>query len=213
MPSTGHHSNTSDTGTIMGVRAPVVFWAVFVSAVIPSAWFIGMSYLGLKDILLHLHSSYSETTLPYLTRHAESNDPSVVHDIVRAHLDFDTLSNRQARANSLLSTRTWLRFMSSGFGSILIFVGAIFLLSRIESSSNTVLSAGNQGAWLKLASSSPGILMVAIGAFLMVSPNFSGQVIDTRDPSPFLSSDMRQIPDISDRPNVRAFINDLAKED
>ena len=213
MKPTNHTSSLNDNATIMGIRSSVIFWAVFVSVVLPSAWFIYISYSGLNEIISSLNSAYSKTTIPYLAQHSEQRDTIIIHDIVRAHIDFDTLSNRQARANSLLATRTWLRFMSSGFGSVLIFVGAVFLLSRIESLSKTAISAQNANSIFHLTTSSPGIIMVLIGALLMISPNFSEQTIEVRDPKPLLAAQSTvQVPDVTNRKSTIEFINKLANQ-
>lgn len=163
---------------IMGVPARVVFWTVFIVAIAPSGWFVWTSVHGLQSIIEEIHKGNSRTTLNYLKEYTTANsETDSLKDVVRAHLELDTISNRQARANSALATRTWLRFMSSGFGSILIFVGAIFLLSKVESTSPISAAGQGAGSGFSFKSTSPGIVMVLIGAGLMISPNFASQKI------------------------------------
>ena len=167
---------------IMGIASRVVFWTVFAAAVVPSAWFVATSFFGLQKIVDHIHKSNSGTTLEYLGQQPSPDDDiATIQEIIRAHLEFDTIKNRQARANSALATRTWLRFMSSGFGSILILVGAIFLLSKVETRSESAATGHTIGAEFSIKSTSPGIIMVFVGAVLMVSPNYATQEIKAQD--------------------------------
>ena len=167
-----------------GFNPRFIFWVVFFISIIPCGWFIGASYVGLQQILSALNEpiASSDSILTYLSSHAE--DPELTPEVIRAHLEYHTIYNRQSRANSLLSTRTWLRFMSSVFGSVVTFIGAIFVLARIETSSDSTISAKN----ISLRSSSPGILMVGVGAALMISPNFAPQEIETRDGAVYVTS-------------------------
>ena len=167
---------------IMGVPSRVVFWLLFAVTIIPSGWFIGSSYFGLQDILQKLNSP-SNSTKTYLNELApDQNDNAViVREIIRAHLEIDVVQNRQARSNSFIATRTWLRFMSSAFGSILIFIGAVFLFSKVDTATATHISAKGENAGFSLKSTSPGIIMVFVGAILMISPNFATQEIETID--------------------------------
>ena len=167
---------------IMGIRSQVVFSSVFVVAVVPSAWFVWKSFGGLHDILDQMSVSYSTSTLGYLGHHEKAHgDIQIVREIVRTHLEFDTIQNRQSRANSSLATRTWLRFMSSGFGSILIFIGAIFLLAKIETSSTNAIEGRGGDLYFNFVSTSPGIIMVAFGVALMTIPNWVEQEIAVTD--------------------------------
>ena len=107
-----------------------------------------------------------------------------------------------------------MRFMSSGFGGILIFIGAIFLLSRIETSSESTVSGKGGSAGFSTKSSSPGVVMVVVGALLMISPNFATQKIKVEDsyPSvaPGLSVEAGWRP--SDTPKAEEIIKRLMRE-
>jgi hypothetical protein len=87
--------------------------------------------------------------------------------------------------------------MSSVFGSVVTFIGAVFVLARIETSSDSTISAKN----INLKSSSPGILMVGVGAALMISPNFAPQEIKTIDGNVYMrpSFVIEDAPENSDR--------------
>ena len=158
-----------------------LFWIVFWVSLAPCGWFIATSYMGLQTILTALHTPpNSESVITsYLSGYADSPQP--LASIVQAHLEFHVIQNRQARANSALATRTWLRFMSSVFGSVLVFIGAVFVLAKIETSAIGDMEAESSGVKFRIKSSSPGLIMVVIGAILMASANFAKQKITTTD--------------------------------
>jgi len=167
---------------IVGVPSPIVFWTVFVVVLIPSSWFVATSYIGLQDILAKLHATQSSQAIEY---YKENRTDKASDLMIRAHLEYDSLWNRQGRTISFLATRTWLRFMSSAFGAILIFVGSIYLLCRIEASSSD-MNADYGGFKFSVVSSSPGIIMLIVGATLMAIPNIVDQPIETIDGASYL---------------------------
>lgn len=174
---------------IMGVNPRTVFFLGFIAAALPSVWFIATSYFAVTDTVEYIHDNRSQETLTYLKALVDNQrDVSEIEIIVRAHLEYDTLNNRQGRSNSALASRTWLRFMSSGFGSIVIFIGAVYVLARIETKIPTNIDAEGVKTNLKvsLRSTSPGIVMVLIGGFLMITPNFAKQNIRTHDVGTYL---------------------------
>lgn len=175
---------------IMGVKPKIVFFLGFIAAAIPSIWFIATSYFSVLNTVEYMHDNRSQETLTYLKAIIDNNDDvEKIELIVRAHLEYDTLNNRQGRSNAALASRTWLRFMSSGFGSIIIFVGAIYVLSRIETRNPTDATGGETrvGFNVSIKSTSPGLVMVLIGGLLMITPNFAKQIIRTDDIGTYLS--------------------------
>ena len=173
----------------MGVNPRTVFFLGFIAAALPSVWFIATSYFAVVDTVEYIHSNRSQETLTYLKALIDNqSDVAEIETVVRAHLEYDTLNNRQGRSNSALASRTWLRFMSSGFGSIVIFIGAVYVLARIETRVPTNLGAEGAESSLKLSlrSTSPGIVMVFIGGLLMITPNFAKQNIRTDDVGTYL---------------------------
>ena len=121
--------NSSPRKYILGVRQDFIFWAVFIVILTPFSWFMYQSYQGLNRIIDNLYLDSSSITRAYVDQIAADGPGEILS---RTVLEFDTLTNRNARSISFIATRTWLRFMSSAFGGILIFVGAIFILSKIE---------------------------------------------------------------------------------
>lgn len=202
----------SDTN-IMGVSSKVVFWTVFVTVLIPSIWFIVSSYSGLQKILTNLYSAQSLQTIEYFKNNEIDTSSNLA---LLAHLEYDTFSNRQGRSISFIATRTWLRFMSSGFGSILIFVGSIFLLCRIESS-NFNMNAESGSVKASVVASSPGIAMLFVGAVLMLSPTIVDQPIETNDGSSYIFTSHENTinaaaKNAADTPEARKFLENLSKE-
>ena len=192
-----------------------VFFVAAVAAFVPSAIFIYMSYGGLNKILTSLDTAQSTTTQNYLSKLSErDNGDALLSEIIVAHLEYDTLRNRQLRGNSLLATRTWLRFMSSVFGSILVFIGAIFLLSKIEFGVPTSIEGKADIASFSIKSTSPGIIMIAIGAVLMIVPNIAKQDIGVTDGSVYYETKAEEPADIrpSQTPLGRATIEKFMKE-
>lgn len=195
-----------DQNKIMGVRSSVVFWTVFAAVLVPSTWFVGSSYLGLQDILAKLHVTQSSQTVAYF----KEKRPIAPSDLmIRAHLEYDTLWNRQGRTISFLATRTWLRFMSSVFGAILIFVGSIYLLCRIEASRSEM--NGKYGELkVSLITSSPGIIMLIVGAALMMTPNIVDQPIETFDPT-YVPPVIDSVNALESRPSETPYAENILK--
>ena len=175
--------------TPRGVSSRIVFWMVFVVSLLPTAFFVFLSYVELNETIEHLHQSESTSTLEFAQQRLSSiDDPGTIAIALRAYLEFDTIQNRQARAQSSLAARTWIRYMTCAFGGILIFVGAIFVLAKIETPSMSEIAGAHGDASLSLKSASPGVVMLVVGATLMITPNFAKQTIQVWDRPTFFES-------------------------
>ncbi len=184
-PKCRNGGGIGQTSTIMGIPEKVVFCVVFVLVFLLLACFVGGSYVELRDILKPLRDTNSrEEALKELKE--ITTDMQNTQEKLRAHLEFSTIQNRKERANYFIATRTWLRFMASTFGSILAFIGAIFLLSRIVSESRNMIIGEGGGLRLMLITTSPGIVMIVVGAVLMTIPHFSDQPITTKDAATYI---------------------------
>lgn len=137
-----------------------------------------MSHSGLQAILAGIQAPNSTLSAAAVEKlNASGEDMKLA---AWTALELDTLENRQARAESMLETRTWLRFMSASFGAILVMCGAIFILTRVTMDMLDVKAEAE--AWkIAFATNSPGLVMVFVGAFLMTMPLSSGQEISVRD--------------------------------
>ena len=192
-----------------------VFAVAAFAAFVPSAIFIYMSYGGLGKILVSLDTAQSTTTQNFLSKlHERDTGDALLSEIIIAHLEYDTLRNRQLRGNSLLATRTWLRFMSSIFGSILVFIGAIFLLSKIEFGVPTSIEGKADLASFSIKSTSPGIIMIALGAVLMIVPNIAKQDIGVIDGAVYYETKAKDTTNVppSRTPLGKATIESFVKE-
>jgi hypothetical protein len=166
-----------------GAQRNLIFWVVFIVILIPFCWFMYQSHVGAKKIIDKLYSHNSEITKSYMAQ-INANEPNEI--VARTVLEFDTLTNRNARTLSFIAGRTWLRFLSSAFGGILVFVGAIFILAKVESG-ETRIEGGSGSHSVSLLSTSPGLILTAIGALLILSPNYAQQGIGTDDRSNYFS--------------------------
>ena len=167
---------------VMGIQARHVFWIAFSVAAIPCLAFVALSYIHFQEVSSHIFAEHTQETKAYLSALTKNAGelPTSTH-IMRLHLEYDAMWNRQNRTNSALATRTWLRFMTTCFGSILVFIGTIYVLSKIGLSEQTEAGATAPGVEFSFRSSSPGLVMVLIGAFLMVIPHFASQEIESID--------------------------------
>lgn len=163
------------------------FWLTYSLIALATAVFVVSSFQGMETILDGIASENSDKTATVIRELAQKEDADPALRVWAA-LEFDTLENRQDRADSLLATRTWLRFMNAAFGSILIMCGAIFILSRVRVG-NTNIEAENGEFRVALASSSPGIFMLVFGAILTTTPLYVSQRIEIDDgfayPTPY----------------------------
>ena len=81
---------------IMGIKPKVVFFLGFAAVALPSVGFILTSYFTLEQTVALIHDNRSRETVTYLrSLGTEQNDASVLREMIRAYLDYDTLNNRQ----------------------------------------------------------------------------------------------------------------------
>lgn len=170
---------------MFGLPPAVVFLLLFTVVAAPSAFFLWASYDQLGAILEHIGAP-SDSPLP-----DAFTDPDVPPAAIGTHaavfLEYQVMKARQHRASTLLATRTWMRFMSLIFGSVLVVIGAAFVLGRITTSAaKGEFSLG--GAKAALTSTSPGLFMTGLGALLIAIPNVSAQEIRVADGAVYLSA-------------------------
>lgn len=166
-------------GRVVGYQTRSAFWLTYLLIILATVAFVISSYIGMNEILLDIRETNSAKTATVIEQMLNTTEQSSAL-LAWSALEFDTLENRQSRADSLLATRTWLRFMNAAFGSILIMAGAIFILSRIEMG-ETSFEAGQGDMRVVLLSSSPGMFMLALGGLMAISPLYASQKIKTGD--------------------------------
>lgn len=170
---------------IFGLKAVVVFWILFAVMIIPSAFFIGNSFYELDEILEKINDPPALFTEKILDKELNKADIDVFNAQAIIALELDVMKVRHHRSIAFIATRTWMRFMTIIFGSILVVIGAAFVLGKI-SGSETNIDAGGKDMKLALKSSSPGIILVFFGVILIGIPHFSKQQIATSDASSFV---------------------------
>lgn len=167
-------------------NSKTAFWITYVIVCAAICAFVYASFMGVKGVLEGIQQPNSSITARLVeTLSAPGQQPELA---TWAALEFDALENRQSRADSMLETRTWLRFMSSSFGAILVMCGAIFILTRVKIDQFQLES--NTDVWkVAIGTTSPGMVMVLAGTFLMTMPLSTKQEITIRDgnayPPPF----------------------------
>ena len=165
----------------------LVFWLTYVLIVVGTTLFVYSSFEGVMRILDSIKQENSSKTAQLLEDLIE-NGTENFELMVWAALEFDVLENQQNISDALIETQTWIRFMNSSFGSILIMCGAIFILSRIRIDKSE-LKAENSHFMVILGSSSPGLFMLIVGSVLVNSPLYATQKIKVDDggayPAPY----------------------------
>ena len=171
---------------LMGARS--LIWVLFVVLLVPSAFFVSLSYLQLNEILQDIKNKpqlFSGQLLADVAPNDKSFSPDAFIARAKVALEIDVMAHRAQRSSALLSTRTWLRFMSLIYGAILTVIGAAFVLGRVRSSKiETTAEYGDFKA--SVISSSPGLILAFLGCVLIVVPNVSQQTISIDDTSSFI---------------------------
>ena len=134
----------------------------------------------------------------------------------RVALERDIVVYRHQRTSAAHATRTWMRFMSLIFGTMLVVNGSVFILGRV----NAARTDGKiqwQDITVSVASSSPGIILAALGCVLIAIPNLPNQRIEIDDTSTYVQKEelMRFILDneiLDNSDDALEALKDRAKE-
>jgi len=164
-----------------------VFWvgtAIVVVLVIFFTFKSWSQFDALTDRLTNPPDSMAEQ----ISLQLSDEDASPNEFWVTAALEHDARSKRYHLLQSFLHSRTWIRFMSMSFGAVMIAIGSVFVLARINTPQSSQVDAGLPQVKLAVNSSSPGVIMAALGVLLMLIPNISPtQEIDFSDGGIYLS--------------------------
>lgn len=185
--------------SILGLKSKSIFFILLLILLIPSGFFIKMSYSQLNEILININQT-PKLEVPKLFLKGD-------FEIHKVALEHDVMSYRHQRAKVLLATRTWMRFMSLIFGAILIVIGSGFILGRITGP-NFKANVSFQELGASVVSSSPGLFLVFFGIILMAIPNVSTQTITTVDKSTYIQGTANQNYDKTREDSV---VNDILK--
>ncbi|NKB32627.1 MAG: hypothetical protein GKR91_05965 [Pseudomonadales bacterium] len=164
----------------------LIFWLLFALLMLPSTFFVLTSYQQLNSVLESVNEpiSLSIEESDYLADLTTENiEASLLY-----RLESDVMRYRHQRTVAFISTRTWMRFMSFIFGTILVMLGAGYILGKVT---GPVFSAEGEASNIRMAwsTSSPGIVLVVCGVILILIliPNFSNQRIETDDSPSYVS--------------------------
>ena len=172
-----------------GVPAQILFWTMLLVVLAPSAIFVYLSYRQLENNLNLITAHIPSETAALLDGAAALPDDDARESFLTkalVSLERDVALHRHNRSSSALLTRTWMRFMSLIFGSILVVIGSAFVLARIQAP-NTVSRMQVQDFGASLRSSSAGLFLVFVGAALISIPNLASQRIAVDDTSTYIA--------------------------
>lgn len=182
-------------------RAPVLsvlFWLMLAVVLVPSGIFVWLSYVQLGKNLKQITDPIESKTVSVLEQAgdlgnlADENARLEFLSKARVALERDVVLHRHSRSSSALLTRTWMRFMSLIFGSILVVIGSAFVLAQIDVPRTT-----GRVSWkdfgLSLQSGSAGLFLVIIGGALISIPNLAGQAISVDDTSTYIEKKVDEL--------------------
>lgn len=169
---------------IFGVPRQMVFGIMLIVLLIPSGIFIYKSYDQLGKIILDLGDTPVLNTATLLNQD-HSDDLPAFRAKVLISLENDVMALRHQRSVSYIKTRTWLRFMSLIFGSIMIVIGSAFVLGKITGPS-TEAKLTFKEIGLSFLSSSPGLFLAFLGTILVIIPNVTSQPINVDDSATYV---------------------------
>ncbi|MEM0999814.1 MAG: hypothetical protein AAGN35_22360 [Bacteroidota bacterium] len=101
-------------------------------------------------------------------------------------LEQQALERRYIRANTLLLSRIWIKFLGFLTGIILAVVGAVFILGKLREGPSTLASENQVTGKLSLTSSSPGLFLTLFGTTLMLTTILNHNEITVEDGRLFL---------------------------
>lgn len=102
-------------------------------------------------------------------------------------LEADIVDKRYHQASALLMSRIWTRQLAFMTGMILAFLGAVFILGKMNEPPANVTGEG-AGWKLGITSTSPGLILSFFGTVLLIVSLFVQTTIDVRDGSVYVPS-------------------------
>lgn len=167
----------------------ILIWILFPVVMIAFGWLFIDSMWQLRDNFAHiLQSDRTSRAVVLLEAPGDLNDVAGRLAFLakgRIALEHDSMFNRQQRTSSALATRTWLRFMSLIFGTVLVINGSVFVLGRVTApQADTSLQW--QNVKISFVSSSPGLVLAFLGFLLIGLPNVAKQEIEVSDASAYM---------------------------
>ncbi|MDB5014172.1 MAG: hypothetical protein JWQ25_2374 [Daejeonella sp.] len=103
-------------------------------------------------------------------------------------LEANTLERRHHHSHIVLMASIWVRYLAFVTGMILAFIGAIFILGKLEES-KSVITASINTADVTLKSASPGIILVVLGSALIITTIIMQHTVTVTDASVYLETE------------------------
>jgi len=97
------------------------------------------------------------------------------------------LTRRYHIASVSLLSRVWLRYLAFTIGTMLVLIGATFILGKLREDTTEVKLANSLSS-LNLNSASPGIILAILGVFLMTTAALIPQSVDVTDGAIYLTT-------------------------
>lgn len=111
-------------------------------------------------------------------------------------LEATAMEKRHHQANALLASRLWIRYLSVMAGIILIAVGSIFILAKLNDSP-TEIEGESESLKLKLTSASPGLILSLFGTILIVIAILNNPSIELTDGRVFMGGENTVLPGVA----------------
>ncbi|PXX13691.1 hypothetical protein [Nitrosomonas ureae] len=111
-------------------------------------------------------------------------------------LETAAMERRHHQANALLASRLWIRYLAVMAGIILIAVGSIFILAKLNEVP-TEIEGESQAVKLKLTSASPGLVMAMLGAMLIMTAVLHNPSIELKDGKAYMGNENEALPGVA----------------
>lgn len=122
-----------------------------------------------------------------------SEQLELANSIARYQMEREVVARRYETAALAYSSRLWTRFMGFLTGMLLAFVGAVFVLGKLESEASE-MGAQAPGLSLSLKSASPGIILAGLGTLLMALSILVPATTETHEGAIYLLSSQSLAP-------------------
>lgn len=101
-------------------------------------------------------------------------------------LEADTLDKRYHQAGGMLMSRIWARQLTFITGMVLAFVGAVFILGKLNESASQITGEAAQ-VKLAITSASPGLILTFFGTALIMASLFVASNLDVADGAAYVN--------------------------
>jgi hypothetical protein len=181
---------------------PVVTIIIFVLATV----FIAVSFLQFSNISSYLQSAPSSNPQLIIDK-ALNVSPEQLKESFETGayipqwaglfmLESVALEKRHHQANALLASRLWIRYLSVVSGMILVTVGSIFILAKLQDSS-TEIQGETESIKLKVASASPGLILAMLGTALILTALLNNPTIELKDGKVYMGNESEALPRVA----------------